>query len=53
MREENGLKRGEDGLKVNMMAELPSNVFFTDEFQECDNGFSIGNGDEGIGTCKK
>merc|ERR1712039_974349 len=25
--EKNGLKRGEDGLKVQMMAELPSNVF--------------------------
>merc|ERR1712178_238795 len=32
--EKNGLKRGEDGLKVNMMAELPSNVFLADEFLE-------------------
>merc|ERR1711963_656006 len=32
--EKNGLKRGEDGLKVQMMAELPSNVFLADEFLE-------------------
>merc|ERR1711933_571659 len=32
--EKNGLKRGEDGLKVNMMAELPSNVFLAEEFLE-------------------
>jgi len=43
--EKNGLKRGEDGLKVNMMAELPSNVFLADEFLEYFDGFSIGSND--------
>merc|ERR1719242_1807412 len=41
----NGLKRGENGLKVNMMAELPSNVFLADEFLEHFDGFSIGSND--------
>merc|ERR1719387_3404767 len=41
----NGLKRGENGLKVNMMAELPSNVFLADEFLEYFDGFSIGSND--------
>eukprot|EP00415_Alexandrium_ostenfeldii_P000319 UN0319 len=43
--EKNGLKRGENGLKVNMMAELPSNVFLADEFLEYFDGFSIGSND--------
>jgi pyruvate,water dikinase len=43
--EKNGLKRGENGLKVNMMAELPSNVFLADEFLELFDGFSIGSND--------
>jgi pyruvate,water dikinase len=43
--EKNGLKRGEDGLKVNMMAELPSNVFLADAFLEYFDGFSIGSND--------
>merc|ERR1712113_1164954 len=43
--EKNGLKRGEDGLKVNMMAELPSNVFLADQFLEYFDGFSIGSND--------
>ncbi|CAL1147157.1 unnamed protein product [Cladocopium goreaui] len=34
LKEKNGLKQGEDGLKVNMMAELPSNVFLAEEFLE-------------------
>jgi len=42
---ENGLGRGENGLKVNMMAELPSNVFLADEFLEYFDGFSIGSND--------
>mmetsp|Transcript_4142 Transcript_4142/g.7028 ORF Transcript_4142/g.7028 Transcript_4142/m.7028 type:complete len:586 (+) Transcript_4142:2-1759(+) len=41
----NGLARGENGLKVNMMAELPSNVFLADEFLEYFDGFSIGSND--------
>ncbi|CAE8621207.1 unnamed protein product [Polarella glacialis] len=40
-----GLKRGQDGLKVNMMAELPSNVFLAEEFLEYFDGFSIGSND--------
>eukprot|EP00403_Amphidinium_massartii_P024517 CAMPEP_0178399398 /NCGR_PEP_ID=MMETSP0689_2-20121128/15260_1 /TAXON_ID=160604 /ORGANISM="Amphidinium massartii, Strain CS-259" /LENGTH=900 /DNA_ID=CAMNT_0020020175 /DNA_START=76 /DNA_END=2778 /DNA_ORIENTATION=- len=43
--EKNGLARGENGLKVNMMAELPSNVFLADEFLEYFDGFSIGSND--------
>jgi pyruvate,water dikinase len=43
--EKNGLKRGENGLKVNMMAELPSNVFLADEFLDYFDGFSIGSND--------
>jgi len=42
---QNGLARGENGLKVNMMAELPSNVFLADEFLEYFDGFSIGSND--------
>ena len=34
--------RGEDGLKVDMMAELPGNVFLADEFPDIFCGFSIG-----------
>jgi len=41
----NGLERGKDGLKVNMMAELPSNVMLADEFLEYFDGFSIGSND--------
>mmetsp|Transcript_38882 Transcript_38882/g.89799 ORF Transcript_38882/g.89799 Transcript_38882/m.89799 type:complete len:919 (-) Transcript_38882:52-2808(-) len=41
----NGLARGENGLKGNMMAELPSNVFLADEFLEYFDGFSIGSND--------
>jgi len=43
--EKNGLKRGDNGLKVNMMAELPSNVFLAEEFLEYFDGFSIGSND--------
>ncbi len=43
--EKNGLARGENGLKVNMMAELPSNVFLAEEFLGYFNGFSIGSND--------
>merc|ERR1712107_807947 len=41
----NGLERGVNGLKVNMMAELPSNVFLAEEFLEYFDGFSIGSND--------
>ena len=41
----NGLKRGEHGLKVIMMCELPSNALLADEFLEHFDGFSIGSND--------
>ncbi|MEW8026346.1 MAG: phosphoenolpyruvate synthase, partial [Candidatus Thiodiazotropha sp.] len=43
--EENGLKRGENGLKVIMMCELPSNAVQAREFLEYFDGFSIGSND--------
>ena len=41
----NGLKRGENGLKIIMMCELPSNAVLADEFLEYFDGFSIGSND--------
>ena len=41
----NGLKRGEHGLKVIMMCELPSNALLADEFLDLFDGFSIGSND--------
>jgi pyruvate,water dikinase len=40
-----GLKRGENGLKVIMMCEVPSNAILADEFLEYFDGFSIGSND--------
>nr|WP_088134375.1 phosphoenolpyruvate synthase [Vibrio gazogenes] len=40
-----GLKRGEQGLKVIMMCELPSNAVLADEFLKYFDGFSIGSND--------
>lgn len=42
---ENGLQRGENGLKVMMMCEIPSNVLLADEFLQHFDGFSIGSND--------
>ncbi|BCO30176.1 phosphoenolpyruvate synthase [Thiohalobacter sp. COW1] len=42
---DNGLKRGEDGLRLIMMCELPSNPLLADEFLEHFDGFSIGSND--------
>jgi len=42
---ENGLRRGENGLEVIMMCELPSNALLADEFLEYFDGFSIGSND--------
>jgi pyruvate, water dikinase len=40
-----GLKRGQDGLKVIMMCEVPSNAILAAEFLEYFDGFSIGSND--------
>jgi pyruvate,water dikinase len=42
---ENGLKQGENGLKVIMMCELPSNALQADAFLDLFDGFSIGSND--------
>ncbi|MBD3895178.1 phosphoenolpyruvate synthase [Halomonas sp. ML-15] len=41
----NGLKRGDRGLQVIMMCELPANALLADEFLEHFDGFSIGSND--------
>lgn len=43
--EECGLKRGENGLQVYVMCEIPSNVILVDEFARLFDGFSIGSND--------
>ena len=43
--EENQLKRGEDGFRVIMMCEIPSNVILAEQFLEYFDGFSIGSND--------
>ncbi|WP_445374886.1 phosphoenolpyruvate synthase [Photorhabdus tasmaniensis] len=40
-----GLKRGENGLKVIMMCEIPSNAILAEQFLEHFDGFSIGSND--------
>ncbi len=40
-----GLKRGEKGLEVYVMCEIPSNVILADRFSEIFDGFSIGSND--------
>jgi len=42
---ENGLTRGENGLRIIMMCELPSNAILAEEFLEFFDGFSIGSND--------
>lgn len=42
---EAGLVRGQDGLKVYVMCEIPSNVLRVDEFAQRFDGFSIGSND--------
>jgi len=40
-----GLVRGENGLKIHMMCEIPSNALLADEFLQHFDGFSIGSND--------
>jgi pyruvate, water dikinase len=40
-----GLKRGEQGLKIYMMCEIPANALLADEFLQHFDGFSIGSND--------
>lgn len=40
-----GLRRGERGLEVYLMCEIPSNVILAEEFAEICDGFSIGSND--------
>ena len=43
--EKNGLQRGEKGLEIYVMCEIPSNVILAEEFCEIFDGFSIGSND--------
>lgn len=42
---DNGLVRGENGLEIYLMAELPSNILLADKFAPFIDGFSIGSND--------
>jgi pyruvate,water dikinase len=41
----NGLRRGDNGLRLIMMCEIPSNVLLADDFLQHVDGFSIGSND--------
>jgi len=43
--EKHGLRRGDKGLEVYVMCEIPSNVILAEEFSEVFDGFSIGSND--------
>ena len=43
--EKYGLKRGQEGLEVYVMCEIPANVILADEFAKIFDGFSIGSND--------
>jgi pyruvate,water dikinase len=42
---EAGLRRGENGLEIYVMCEIPANVILTEDFAEVFDGFSIGSND--------
>lgn len=42
---DNGLRRGDNGLRLIMMCEVPSNALLADEFLQYFDGFSIGSND--------
>ncbi len=42
---ENGLKRGQAGLEIYVMAEIPANIILADQFAHVFDGFSIGSND--------
>jgi pyruvate,water dikinase len=42
---EAGLRRGENGLEIYVMCEIPSNVVLAEDFAEIFDGFSIGSND--------
>ena len=42
---EYGLKQGENGLEIYVMAEIPSNVILAEDFADVFDGFSIGSND--------
>ncbi|HHI93758.1 MAG TPA: phosphoenolpyruvate synthase [Gammaproteobacteria bacterium] len=42
---EHGLKRGDNGLEIYVMCEIPNNVILIDEFSKLFDGFSIGSND--------
>jgi pyruvate,water dikinase len=41
----NGLKRGDKGLEIYVMCEIPNNILLVDEFSKLFDGFSIGSND--------
>jgi pyruvate,water dikinase len=43
--DQNGLRRGEDGLKIIMMCELPTNALLADKYLDYFDGMSIGSND--------
>jgi pyruvate,water dikinase len=43
--EQNGLKRGDNGLRLIMMCEIPANAVLAENFLEYFDGFSIGSND--------
>jgi pyruvate,water dikinase len=43
--EKNGLKKGEAGLKVIVMCEIPSNVILVDQFSKIFDSYSVGSND--------